>query len=121
MQYFGIMPTENLESKLDKIKKAISPLDDFPEDWVYALGALLGLGVSERRLTRNLEPREKNLRLSQLIYSLFAERAKETSICLYFEDLHWADEITIKLLEYMAARIQKLPVFYSAGLTPGTI
>ncbi len=41
----------------------------------------------------------------------FVERiARTTPLCLTLEDLHWADDATLLLLQHMAQRLHEMPL-----------
>jgi len=89
------------------------------EEWVLALARLLGLSVEEVELTLNLDPRQKNQRIFQIIFELLEHRAKSIPMLLIFEDYHWADELSRDLVEFLAPRIKDIPVMLLLVTRPG--
>jgi predicted ATPase len=62
-----------------------------------------------------LEPRwatgaEDYLRLFEAIAQLLAHLARRQPLLLALEDLHWADEMSVRLLSFLARRLSTLPV-----------
>ncbi|MCR9140867.1 MAG: AAA family ATPase [bacterium] len=112
---------DGLEGTLEKISERLRSLEDVSVDWAPALGALIGLRATENAVTRALDPREKNLRLFQIIFELIEAAFRDRPGCLYFEDVHWMDETSFRLIEYIAARIDELPVILLLSLRPDPI
>jgi DNA-binding CsgD family transcriptional regulator len=52
------------------------------------------------------------------LYWLLANLADEAPLVLLVDDLHWADRASLRLLEYLARRIESLPVLVVATLRP---
>ncbi len=122
LQVFEIDEHDSNEARLGKIEAALEPLADVSKEWALALGVLLGFtGIHEKPLTRSLDAREKNLRLSQIVCDLVRHAARENPVCLYFEDAHWMDETSFKLIEFVVARIRELPVIVLLSLRPDPI
>ncbi len=112
---------ENLAGTIEGIAARLNELEDVSPDWAPALAALLGLPATETQITRSLDPREKNLRLSQIIFQLIEAAFQNRTGCLYFEDVHWMDETSFRLIEYIAARIDHLPIIVLLSLRPDPI
>jgi predicted ATPase/class 3 adenylate cyclase len=55
------------------------------------------------------DPGQAKLRLFEAIVSLLALPARESTLLLVIEDVHWADASTRELLDYLARRLTDLP------------
>ncbi len=58
---------------------------------------------------RSPDPGQAKLRLFEAIVSLLALPARESTLLLTIEDVHWADASTRELLDYLARRLTDLP------------
>ena len=121
LQMFVISEDETIERKIEKIEAHLKNLTDVSSDWALALAALAGLPATEKSSTRSLDPREKNLRLFQIIFQLIEHAFKNRPVCIYFEDIHWMDETSFRLIQYIATRITNLPVLMLLSLRPDPI
>jgi class 3 adenylate cyclase len=59
---------------------------------------------------RSTDPAQAKLRLFEAVVSLLALPARESSLLLMIEDVHWADASTRELLDYLARRLTDLPI-----------
>jgi class 3 adenylate cyclase len=55
------------------------------------------------------DPGQAKLRLFEAIVSLLAQPARQSTLLLAIEDVHWADASTRELLDYLARRLTDLP------------
>jgi class 3 adenylate cyclase len=55
------------------------------------------------------DPGQAKLRLFEAVVSLLALPARESTLMLVIEDVHWADASTRELLDYLARRLTDLP------------
>lgn len=57
-----------------------------------------------------LEPAEARFRLFDSIAALFARAATRRPLVLILEDMHWADQSSLLLLEFLARQLQAIPL-----------
>jgi ABC-type transport system substrate-binding protein/class 3 adenylate cyclase len=85
-----------------ELKAAVAAVLDGQADSAYPfLASLLGLsldGADEERLN-NLSRDSVQRQTFEAVAMLFVALARERPLCLVFEDLHWADESTLALVE----------------------
>ena len=103
-QLCGIFETDSVEAARKKLEDAVSTLLPPAEakSVTEHLGILLGLESSGTIADR------ENLFFS--IRSFIEAVARNEPMMLVFEDLHWADEALLNLVELLAARLQDLPI-----------
>ena len=103
-QLCGIFETDSVEVARTKLEQTVSTLLPPAEATSVTehLGILLGLDSSGTIADR------ENLFFS--IRSFIEAMAREGPMMLVFEDLHWADEALLNLVERLAARLQDLPI-----------
>ncbi len=56
------------------------------------------------------DPAQGKMRLFESIVHLLTVAARERTVLLAVEDVHWADESTLELLDHLARRLRDLPV-----------
>jgi class 3 adenylate cyclase len=103
-QLCGIFETDSVDAARKKLEDAVSTLLPPAEasSVIEHLGILLGLDSSGTVADR------ENLFFS--IRSFIEAVARDEPTMLVFEDLHWADEALLNLVELLAARLQDLPI-----------
>ena len=103
-QLCGIFETDSVEVATRKLEEAVStllPAAEAPSVTEH-LGILLGLDSSGIIADR------ENLFFS--IESFIEAVARDEPMMLVFEDLHWADEALLNLVERLAAHLEDLPI-----------
>ncbi|EMJ97588.1 AAA family ATPase [Leptospira alstonii] len=103
--FLGIFEDDSPETRVSKAEKALDNLNSFDVAWAKALVALMGVPVEEDPLTKEIDRKQKNERLFEIIISLLQERAAARPLMLIFEDVHWIDELSSRLLEQLASRL----------------
>lgn len=116
--FFQIFDFEDHEEKVRKLQKEFQQLDDVRPEWLPVLANMLGISLPETELTRVLDARQKNDRLFEIIFQLIERRAASTPIVIYFEDFHWADELSVKLVRYIAQHISRIPALLLIATRP---
>ncbi|QSQ25151.1 AAA family ATPase [Pyxidicoccus parkwayensis] len=119
VQIFGLHDGDDLETQLSQLHLGFEGLEDTGPEWIPVLAGILGLPVEEGPVTRELDARRKNQKLFQIILQLLEKLARQQPVLLFFEDLHWADNISVDLIEYIAARLSSLRVTLLVTMRPG--
>ncbi len=108
----SIFENDSAEAARAKLARSVSslfPEADAPEATRY-LSLLLGLGLDEPA--------------SEAIHLLYATRrwvehlAARQQVLLVFEDLHWADDALLDLVDYLATHVTDQPVVFLALARP---
>lgn len=115
----GLDVLESKDALLARVRAELQALDPAWVDWATALASLLGVDVEEDPLTRGLEARSRHMRLFELVSRLLERRAEDGPLLVLVEDVHWADRISVELLEHVAARIDTLPIVLLLTTRPG--
>jgi tetratricopeptide (TPR) repeat protein len=118
-QFFQILESDSKQSQAQKLRRGLEGLDEAGPEWIPVIGSVMGLSIEEDALTRGLDARRKNQKVFSIIFQLLEKMSKTNPILLVFEDLHWADEISIHLIEHIAARCQSMKVVILATMRPG--
>ncbi|MBJ6764133.1 AAA family ATPase [Myxococcaceae bacterium JPH2] len=119
IQAFGLHEANDLETQLARLRQGLEGLEGVESEWLPVMAGILGLPVEEAAVTRNLDARSKQLRVFQIIFLLLEKLSRVQPLVLFFEDLHWADNISIDLLEHVAARLSALRITLLVTLRPG--
>ncbi|MDZ4717982.1 MAG: adenylate/guanylate cyclase domain-containing protein [Roseiflexaceae bacterium] len=93
----GIIAGDDDETRTAKLANRLRDLDPETEEWLPLLGDLVRLDIPENRLTRGLDPQLRQARRFDLLERLLHRAAETTPVLVFFEDLHWADPISIDL------------------------
>jgi tetratricopeptide (TPR) repeat protein len=96
-------PPREAREKLGTMVADLVPAEEAPEITRY-LSLLLGLGTDE--------PTDDRLPLFFAMRRLIESLAAARPTIAAFEDLHWADESQLDLLEYLAQHIRDVPLLF---------
>ena len=108
VQAFQFHESDGPEERLERIRRAFARLEGVGPEWVAVVAGIMGLSVVEDELTAALDARQKNQHVFNIIHQLLVELSGSMPLLLFFEDLHWADRISLDLIEYVATRISPL-------------
>jgi eukaryotic-like serine/threonine-protein kinase len=87
------------------------------------LAAAVGVRVAETPALRaaRADPSLMRERISRAFESLLAAAAEEGLVCLYLEDLHWADGESLSLCERLLEHLDQRPLFVLATARAGLL
>lgn len=83
-------------------------IDALPRAWRQELSRLFA-ELGEPAGPLSAAPQE-SVRLLEAVTAFLGELAKKTPVVLVLDDLHWADEMSVQLLDFVARRIADRPV-----------
>ncbi|MGH7390927.1 MAG: ATP-binding protein [Candidatus Rokuibacteriota bacterium] len=106
----GVLP---LAAWVEALGPGLTPqiLDRLPLPWRQELGRLFPeIGVAPAA------PGDKgdDLRLFQAVARALGAVAAHRACCVVLEDLHWADEMSLRLLAWLATRLERTPIMLLA-------
>jgi class 3 adenylate cyclase/tetratricopeptide (TPR) repeat protein len=119
VQVFGLHEGDDLDTQLAQLRQGFEGLEDTGPEWIPVLAGILGLPVEEEPVTREMDARRKNQKVFQIILQLLEKLSRQTPVLLFFEDLHWADNISVDLIEHVAARLASMRVTLLVTMRPG--
>jgi len=94
-----------------KVAIRLNTLGNDARTWLPLLADLVRIDIADNLVTGALDPQQRQERRFELFTDLVrAAAGAPTPILLVFEDLHWADQVSLDLWRYIAARISDLPV-----------
>jgi class 3 adenylate cyclase/tetratricopeptide (TPR) repeat protein len=106
----GIVSGDGNELREHKIVLRLAQLGPGMDAWLPLLGDLARLDVPENRLTRGLDPQMRQTRRFELLEQLLLRTAADGPVLALFEDLHWADPISLDLWRRVAGALAGRPV-----------
>lgn len=109
----GIIESDLGPKKTEKLQSCLQTLDLL--DFEPYLGALLGLSYPD---IEALDPEKRKRKTFEAFSRLYTKTASRQPLALAFEDLHWADTITLELLEHLVADLENQPVLICCDYRP---
>jgi predicted ATPase/class 3 adenylate cyclase len=106
--YFGLRrgEAETPEARIRAIEQHMVAIDPALRDWVPLMAQMLGLPAPDNALTSALGAQLRKQRLFDITLTLLRHRAAQgVPLLIVFEDLHWADAISLEMLTYVARNI----------------
>lgn len=103
IQYVIAMPREKAEVNMQKIKKAIGSNIDAISYLIPELEYVYDKNIN----TENVNQKSQKIRIQYAFYQIikvFAEQDKP--IILFVDDLQWADELSLEILEYFCCNFE---------------
>lgn len=108
--FLGWATEDTPAQRREKLRAALSAIDLALAEWAPIVAGVLGLALPETSLTRALDAKLRKERFFDLVSQMLEARAKESPMLLIFEDLHWADPISLELLDYVARNLGDSPI-----------
>ncbi|MFV9505064.1 MAG: adenylate/guanylate cyclase domain-containing protein [Oscillochloridaceae bacterium umkhey_bin13] len=109
----GIVAGDDQTSRAQKLTLALEQATIGAEDWLPLLADLVRLEVEPNLIMRALDPSQRQARRFELIYELLqavAHQAQTHPLVVLIDNLHWADQVSLDLWQYLTARIEALPI-----------
>lgn len=106
----GMIPGEDEGRRMRKLSDRLAELGPGMEEWLPILGDLVRLDVPENRLTRGLDPQMRQERRFELLERLLWRAAAHGPLLVLFEDIHWADPISLEIWKGVAQNLHDVPV-----------
>jgi class 3 adenylate cyclase/predicted ATPase len=111
-------PSDTPERKFDKLV-ALLVSDGLAEGDISLVVELLSLRGGERYPPLELSPQRKKERTqAALLRQLEGFARRRRPLLIIFEDLHWIDQTSRELLDFLAEQIRRLPILLVATARP---
>jgi tetratricopeptide (TPR) repeat protein len=121
--FFEIRPEMANDIEAEKITTRIKAL--YPEAtdtdcrlWCEVLGVVVESESGGTDTTGQLPAEVRQARLFNLVRQCFQTAAQSTPIFLALEDIHWADQASLDLIDFLADYLQEMAVFVSVTFRP---
>jgi class 3 adenylate cyclase/tetratricopeptide (TPR) repeat protein len=109
--FFGLREKLSADAKLDHLASRMVELSPDLEPWIPLMGQFLDLSVEETPLIASLNGEHRKQRTFDIALQLLQHRARqEGPLVVIFEDLHWADAISLEMLDYVARNVGRVPI-----------
>ena len=97
-------------------------------DWLSLMADLVRVQVEEGSLIRGLDPQQRQTRRFAIMLALLRAAARRSrpdalpgaSVVMIFDNLHWADQVSLDLWQYVATHLSDVPVLL-LGLHRGSL
>lgn len=114
----GLVAGESNEMRAAKIAAHLAALGSGMEEWLPLLGDLVRLDIPDNRLTRGLDPQLRQERRFDLLEQLLLHAATQNPLLVIFEDLHWADPVSLDLWRRVTQTIHVAPILLLGAHRP---
>jgi class 3 adenylate cyclase/tetratricopeptide (TPR) repeat protein len=81
------------------------------DDWAPIIADLVKLDLDDNPVTRVLDPQQRQERRFEIIRALIHTAALGRGLVMIFDNLQWADHISLDLWRYIAGSIANKPIF----------
>jgi predicted ATPase/class 3 adenylate cyclase len=114
----GFNPADSDQVKLEKIEALLLEIDPTWREWAVLMGRLLGLDVEETSVVHALDAQTRQRMIFRITTSLVDHIATEQPLLLAIDDLQWADDTSIELVNQTARLIGDRPFLFILAYRP---
>jgi tetratricopeptide (TPR) repeat protein len=117
----GIHPDAPQAERAAKLEAMFDAAGISAADWLPLLAELVRLDSADNVIVRSLDPQQRQARRFDLITQMLQAVARNAGgLVLLFDNLHWADQISLALWQHVAGQIGSAPILL-IGLHRSTI
>jgi class 3 adenylate cyclase/tetratricopeptide (TPR) repeat protein len=117
----GIHPDTPQAERAAKLEAMFDATGISAADWLPLLAELVRLDSADNVIVRSLDPQQRQARRFDLITQMLQAVARKTGgLVVLFDNLHWADQISLALWQHVAGQIGAAPILL-IGLHRSTI
>lgn len=106
----GMNSFDNDVTRVHKLRETLSELGADIERWLGLMGELIQLDIPESLESRSLDPKSRQEQRFDIIERLILQMADRQPLIILFENLHWADSVSLDLWQRLSQRIQQHPI-----------
>jgi len=114
----GFKADDTPGQRLDKLEALLAITTSRVQDTAPLFAALLSIPFGDRYPQLALNPAQQRRRTFAALLDQFENLARQKPILLLFEDAHWADAISLELLDLAVERVRQIPVLALFILRP---
>ncbi|MDY7077485.1 MAG: adenylate/guanylate cyclase domain-containing protein, partial [Chloroflexota bacterium] len=108
--FFGFNSADSDPVKLEKIEALLREIDPTWRDWAVLIGRLLGLNIEETDIVRTLDAQTRQRMIFRVVTGLVRHVAGERPLLLTIDDLQWADDTSVELINQVAHQVTRQPL-----------
>jgi predicted ATPase/class 3 adenylate cyclase len=120
-RYVGITDEDSESRASSRLRNALQPVLPRGLEGNALVGSMLGMRL-ERDEAQHLathSPQEVQQRLFSLVEDMLRRLAQQRPTILAMEDLHWADDSSLELLQHLLPLVREVPLAIVGVLRPG--
>lgn len=111
----GVTEAETYEDKIRRIERRMGEADPALQDWTPLMAQMVGLPMPDNEITGAIRYEVRKQRTFEIVLSLLRHQATLTPLLLLvIEDVHWIDEVSLELLNYVARNLDDSPILLIA-------
>jgi adenylate cyclase len=110
LEFFRIAHEDSPALACKKIAGMLRDLEGVSQEWSLVIAQTIGIPADEAALTRDLDPSQKTRRIYQIIQQLIERRAAIEPMVFCFDDVHWIDDASLRLIEFLSQRLSDAAV-----------
>lgn len=114
----GFNPADSTPVKLEKIEALLQEIAPEWRDWTTLIAQLLGLDVEESDMVRALDAETRQRTILRVMTGLVEHVSGERPLLLAIDDLQWADDTSIELVNQVARRVVDRPLLLALAHRP---
>lgn len=103
--FLGIAPSDTPSIQKQKIQRVIRRVHKKLVDWLPVIGEVLGVPFTETKLTKFLDAKIRKQRFFDIVFDFVKYISRRKPVCIILEDLHWADSVSLELINYIGRNI----------------
>jgi len=107
---FGFNTADSDQVKLEKIEALLQEIDPTWRDWTVLIGRLLSLEIEETNLVRALDAQTRQRTIFRVVTGLVDHVTSEQPLLLTIDDLQWADDTSVELVNQIARQVTGRPL-----------
>jgi class 3 adenylate cyclase/predicted ATPase len=115
---FGFNPADSDKVKQEKIEALLQEIDPTWRDWTGLIGQLLGIDIEETDMIRALDAQTRQRMTFLIVTGLVAHVASEQPLLLAIDDLQWADDTSVELVNHVASQVTSHPLLLALAHRP---
>lgn len=117
-QFFGILSSDSLKVRTEKIKEKCISVDEKLAEWLPVIGEVMGVPFPETRFIKYLDAKIKKQRFFDIVFDFLKFTSQNKPVNVIIEDLHWADSATLELINYIGRNIEDKQIFLTLVYRP---
>lgn len=107
----AIVAEDDQGLRADKLRHTLDAAGIPADDWLPLLADLVRIEVEDNLITRTLDPQQRQMRRFEIINALVQAAARAAGgMAVIFDNLHWADQLSLDLWQYVATTIDQAPL-----------